>query len=469
MAFTDEALKAKLSTLNESQDSIVSVSQWIMFHRYVGPLASTTTPLTLVYSRHADRIASFWFQRLRDSTASKRLNLLYLVNEIVQNSRARRKDDFPNAFSPIMPEAAQTAYRSSTTEVQQKIRRLIEVWRSRNVFEVPIQDAIEARLDEIDKTRPAGKKPLMGGSLFGSASGSGGLPKELESLAPLQLAVSRANLSTTTTTNTANTEYDKLNDPNTPPPAPPVHAARLNGVLKHLATAESSVAESVKVRRALIAELEKILETNRTSLNKDENTLQELQTRKSTMETQRRDVEDSIRRTANAHPDGTYDNPQRSGSFPLADPEMGRPEYEALTPPPVEAFTPVGSPTMAPQPDPAHDAPPTAPIPLDPVPERYPDVQSLLASMSSASDSVPPRVKPSTVYGGMNGFGLGGGGGGGGTPLISGGMASKKRKVGHQTSGELPPGFGLDLDEDVAEMIRQESGGGNTGGDRGLS
>ena len=33
MAFTDEALKAKLSTLNESQDSIVSVSQWIMFHR----------------------------------------------------------------------------------------------------------------------------------------------------------------------------------------------------------------------------------------------------------------------------------------------------------------------------------------------------------------------------------------------------------------------------------------------------
>ncbi len=35
MSFTDEALKAKLSTLNETQDSIVSVSQWIMFHKYV--------------------------------------------------------------------------------------------------------------------------------------------------------------------------------------------------------------------------------------------------------------------------------------------------------------------------------------------------------------------------------------------------------------------------------------------------
>ena len=418
------------------------------------PHTHKRAPLTLIYSRHADRIASFWLQRLRDSTASKRLNLLYLVNEIVQNSRARHKDDFPNAFSPIMPEAAQTAYRSSTTEVQQKIRRLIEVWRARNVFEVPIQDAIEARLDEIDKTRPAGKKPLMGGSLFGSSSGSGGLPKELESLAPLQLAVSKASLSTTSTTNTANTEYDKLNDPDVQLPAPPLHAARLNRVLKHLATAESSVAESVKVRKALIAELEKILETNRTSLRKEEATLSEVQNRKSAMESKRRDVEDSIRRTANVEPDGMYDNPQRSGSFPPADREMDRPEYEALTPPTVEAFTPVGSPTMAPQPDPGNEVP-AAHLPADPETERNPDVQSLLASMSSASASIPPRAKPSS-HGGMNGFGAGGGG------SISSGPASKKRKVGHQGSGELPPGFGLDLDEDVAEMIRQESG--NTGG-----
>jgi len=39
MAYTDDALKAKLSTLNETQDSIVSVSQWIMFHKYVYPWA----------------------------------------------------------------------------------------------------------------------------------------------------------------------------------------------------------------------------------------------------------------------------------------------------------------------------------------------------------------------------------------------------------------------------------------------
>jgi len=35
MAYNNDAVLAKLSSLNESQDSIVSVAQWIMFHRFV--------------------------------------------------------------------------------------------------------------------------------------------------------------------------------------------------------------------------------------------------------------------------------------------------------------------------------------------------------------------------------------------------------------------------------------------------
>lgn len=37
MAYSDDAVKAKLAALNETQDSIVTVAQWIMFHRYVHP------------------------------------------------------------------------------------------------------------------------------------------------------------------------------------------------------------------------------------------------------------------------------------------------------------------------------------------------------------------------------------------------------------------------------------------------
>ncbi|KAK5239993.1 hypothetical protein LTR40_014117, partial [Exophiala xenobiotica] len=178
MSFSDEALKAKLSTLNETQDSIVSVSQWIMFHK-----------------RHADRIANYWLTRLRDSPPAKRLNFIYLVNDIVQNARARKRAEFPDAFAPLMAEAIQTAYRSSPPETQSKIRRVVEVWRTRNVFETPILEAIESRIDEVDKTKgSSGKKTLMGQSLFNSSS-STGMPKELETLGPLQIAVTKEIIS----------------------------------------------------------------------------------------------------------------------------------------------------------------------------------------------------------------------------------------------------------------------------------
>jgi regulator of Ty1 transposition protein 103 len=63
MAFTEDSLKAKLSSLNETQDAISTVGQWILFHR-----------------RHADRIAQVWLQRLRESPPPKKLVLIYLAN-----------------------------------------------------------------------------------------------------------------------------------------------------------------------------------------------------------------------------------------------------------------------------------------------------------------------------------------------------------------------------------------------------
>lgn len=67
--------------------------------------------------------------------------------EVVQQSKQRRKDDFLIAFSPVIAEATATAYKGATNEIQQKLKRVVQVWRERNVFEQPIQEAIEARMD----------------------------------------------------------------------------------------------------------------------------------------------------------------------------------------------------------------------------------------------------------------------------------------------------------------------------------
>ena len=67
--------------------------------------------------------------------------------EVAQQSKARRKDDFLIAFSPVIAEATATAYKGAANEVQQKLRRVVEVWRQRQIFELPIQEAIESRID----------------------------------------------------------------------------------------------------------------------------------------------------------------------------------------------------------------------------------------------------------------------------------------------------------------------------------
>jgi regulator of Ty1 transposition protein 103 len=248
-----------------------------------------------------------------------------------------------------MAEAIQTAYKTSPPEVQNKIRRVTEVWRTRNVFEVPILDAIDARIDDIDKSKGKtgmGKKTLMGQSLFGSSGSGGGMPKELESLGPLQIAVTKESIAARPVLDTAQAEFDKLNAPDAVLPKPPVYAARLSSLMKCLAAAELSVSASIKARNALITDLERILAINKTALAKDEETYARLDTQKVATENKKREVEDGIIRGLSGadplsnHPapvmssktdeeapyDPTDSRPALAGVF-LAD----RPEIESLT------------------------------------------------------------------------------------------------------------------------------------------
>ncbi|PWY70569.1 DUF618 domain protein [Aspergillus eucalypticola CBS 122712] len=410
MAYTDDAVKAKLSALNETQEGIVTVAQWVMFHR-----------------RHAERTAQLWLQKLRDSPAPKRLNLIYLANEVAQQSRARRKEDFLIAFSPIIAEATAIAYKGSSNDIQQKIRRVVEVWRQRSIFELPIQEAVEARVDEIDKSRSTGKKPLLGGSLFSSSSGS--TPSELQPLVPLQVAVSKATVASTASATAANAEYDKMHDPNTPLPTPPVHAARLSQLLKALANAESSVSEVIKSRTALIEGLEKLLATNRSALSKEQSMVAQLTERKSETEATKREVEDGIMRGLSAENSPAINH---GDAGPEGEP-ISRPEVEALTPPPVEAITPVGSPKQAAQ-DSDFSAVPPQPQILGGF--TLPGFGNPVDSSLSAAGFPPAGLGEHQTDG-------------------SNGLHAKRRKVTHEEE-DYAQFAGGDLDADVAELLKQE-------------
>ncbi|KAI1097036.1 DUF618-domain-containing protein [Rostrohypoxylon terebratum] len=311
MAYTDDAVLAKLSALSEAADSIVTQAQWIMFHR-----------------RHAERTVQLWLQRLKDSTSHKRLNLIYLANEVAQQTKARHKEDFVVAFSPVIAEAVATAYKGASADIQNRIQRVVDVWKDRDIFEKPILEAIDTRIHEINQARGTAKAGL-GGSIFGSAAS---VPAELTPLVTPQQNVTKLLLGMRTTANSANQEYDKLLGPNTTAPTAPVYAARLSGLLKTLAKAEGAVEQCVKARRELVVALQKVLDTNRNALVAEENQLETFVTRRMEVEDKKTEVERAIMAGL---PD---DEPFLSsiGSNEQRDTEPERPEVEALTPPSIE-------------------------------------------------------------------------------------------------------------------------------------
>lgn len=343
----------------------------------------------------------------------------------------------------IVAEATATAYKGSSSDLQQKIRRVVEVWRARNVFEAPILEAVEARVNgrflmasvwrnpptnfgpDIDKNRSTTKKQPLGGSIFKDHS-AGSTPSELQPLVPLQVAVSKAAMTSNTSAATATAEYEKLHDSQASQPTPPVYAARLSQLLKTLANAESSVSEVIKSRRALIDGLEKLLATNRSELSKEEALSAELSNKKSQTDAKKRDVEDAIMR-------GLNDDKNSSAPHDSGDGEdAGRPQAEALTPPPVEALTPVGSPKAEPA-QASHG-------PFNDEPEA-PAPEGLSLPGISQRDNGMTFPDPSNLSpGGGNDFDLSGAG------------AAKRRKTSHSEE-DYAQFAGGDLDADVAALL----------------
>ncbi|KAL2670814.1 hypothetical protein Neosp_014616 [[Neocosmospora] mangrovei] len=398
MAYNDDSVLARLSSLTETHDSIATAAQWIMFHR-----------------RHADRTVQLWLQRLKDSSSTKRLSLIYLANEVAQQSKIRHKDDFIIAFAPIIAEAVSIAYKGAPAELQSKLKRVVDVWKDRTIFETPIQAAVEARIEELDKARGTAKSSFKS-SPFGGGGGGGAapIPAEFAPLVTAHQTATKLSIPLKATVASADQEYEKQTNSSTPVPSAPVYAARLNGLLKTLANAESAVAECVKAREDLISGLEKLLGANRAALEQDKAAAAQLTSRKTEIEEKKHAVEVGIMRALGpADSNGTPGGGEGSGTPP----EPDRPEMEALTPPPMEAFTP---PPMEPF---------GAPTPEALTPEGNPP-----ATMTAAEDEAPSYQS---------------------LPISTNG-SNKRRRV---DDGDEFPDLGGDdgIDADVAEMLKEES------------
>lgn len=324
----------------------------------------------------------------------------------MQQSKARKKDDWQVAFSPVIVDGVITTIRGAPHEIQEKVRRLVEVWSQRTVFDSSVLSQIGDGIDLADKNK---KRPLMGGSLFSGGSG-GGVPTELQMLAQLHGDLTKTSIARSSVGST-HQETKQLIDKSVPKPPAPKYSAQLSSLLKNLHTAESAVQAGLTARRGIIEELQRLLEAQNQKVINDQTTLVSLQESRAEAEQIRRDVEDRILR-------GLEDE--------TAGVEPARPEMEPLTPPMKPCNGAADSTT-----------PPGSPPPKLSASIGFPGLGAPAHSPTASLAAIPsdPRLAKRPLEG-LNG------------------TATKKRKVGDEDEGFLGMGDALDgIDPDVQAML----------------
>ncbi|KAI9185340.1 hypothetical protein LWI28_006301 [Acer negundo] len=106
-AFDGQTLADKLSKLNNSQQSIESLSRWCIVHR-----------------KRAKQIVETWDKLFNSSQKEQRVSFLYLANDILQNSR-RKGSEFVNEFWKVLPGALKRVYDNGDEQGKKAVTRLV--------------------------------------------------------------------------------------------------------------------------------------------------------------------------------------------------------------------------------------------------------------------------------------------------------------------------------------------------------
>ncbi|PRQ45796.1 hypothetical protein RchiOBHm_Chr3g0495551 [Rosa chinensis] len=114
--FDGHILSEKLSKLNNSQQSIESLSRWCISHR-----------------KKAKQIVETWDKYFNSSQKDQRVSFLYLANDILQNSR-RKGSEFVNEFWKVLPAALKHVYENGDDHGKKAAMRLVDIWDERKVF-----------------------------------------------------------------------------------------------------------------------------------------------------------------------------------------------------------------------------------------------------------------------------------------------------------------------------------------------
>ncbi|XP_072970193.1 uncharacterized protein [Typha angustifolia] len=115
-SFNGQILVDKLAKLNNSQQSIETLSHWCIFHR-----------------NNAKQVVETWEREFHCVPKDKRVSFLYLANDILQNSR-RKGMEFITEFWRVLPDALSDVLKNGDEFGRNAVMRLVCIWEDRKVF-----------------------------------------------------------------------------------------------------------------------------------------------------------------------------------------------------------------------------------------------------------------------------------------------------------------------------------------------
>ncbi|XP_069608377.1 regulation of nuclear pre-mRNA domain-containing protein 1B isoform X1 [Ranitomeya imitator] len=134
-SFTEPALEKKLSELSNSQQSVQTLSLWLIHHR-----------------KHAATIVTVWQRELRRAKASRKLTFLYLANDVIQNSK-RKGPEFTREFENVLLDAFSHVSSEADDGCRKPLERLLHIWQERSVYTADFVQQLRLAIDGDESPR----------------------------------------------------------------------------------------------------------------------------------------------------------------------------------------------------------------------------------------------------------------------------------------------------------------------------
>jgi len=127
--------KDKLLKLNGTLQSIQSTSLWIVFH-----------------VKNYKQMIALWKAEVLKSEPEKQVHLLFLCNDVVQNSK-KKTSTFVTAFAEVLLEVLQSIWKGLGDKNRRSISRIIDVWEQREIFSASYLQTLR-EIDQKDEDVP---------------------------------------------------------------------------------------------------------------------------------------------------------------------------------------------------------------------------------------------------------------------------------------------------------------------------